>query len=101
MVMQLSEGWKKDSMTTGGYRLAHYKSLLNCLVDTLTVSFLEEQLGSPTLKVTSRKELQYQYYFFNTIYIKKQEVGGVIGIAFSFDIATTKLISLDEIRKIY
>ncbi len=71
-IEQLSEGWKKDSLASDGFRLTNYKKLLTCEIDSISIDFLLKKLGEPGSRGVSKKEISFIYYFFDRNNISKK-----------------------------
>lgn len=94
-IEHLSEGWKKDSLTSGGFRLANYKKLMSCKIDSVSIDFLVKMLGEPASRGISKKEISLIYYFFDRNTISKKNLEDIIGITFTFERNNNQLISKD------
>lgn len=64
--------WKLDSLANNGFRLYAYERLLNCKIDTLTVTFLLDKLGKPNKIRESNIGIDYVYYYYDSMKMPKE-----------------------------
>ena len=97
IIRQLSDGWKKDSLRSKGFRFSNYKKLLTCKIDTVSLNFITIELGKPQSIGSNKSEIEYRYSFFDMNTLSKKHLEDIIGIILRFDKMTNKFLETELI----
>ena len=57
--------WKKDSLANNGYRLSNVDNFLKCKLDTISLKYMINSLGSPNRIQKTNQGVEYIYYTYD------------------------------------